>query len=72
MADGVRLPRWNLLRAALYGAICGVVYSLFTVWQDGRAYPVEYWIGVMLGGVIGGAVIFGLVAGLRNLVMRAR
>lgn len=70
--DRLRAPRWNLLRAALYGCIAGGVVSVFDLMQDGRAYPVEYWIGALIGGMVGGAVLFGLIAGLRNLVLRAR
>lgn len=72
MAEGYRSPRWNLLRAALYGAIAGSVLSVFNVMRSGQSHPIEYWIGAMLGGVAVGAIAFGLVAGLRNLVLRAR
>lgn len=71
MTSALRPARWNLLRAAALGATIVTTFSLFNVWQDGVPYPVEYWIGTAIGGVIGGAVLFGLAAGVRNLLVRA-
>lgn len=71
MNSALRPARWNLLRAALIGAVIVTIFSLFNVWRDGVPYPVEYWIGTVIGGAAAGGVLFGLVAGVRNLLMRA-
>jgi len=61
-------PRWNLLRAALYGFIVGAVFGLFGA---GGANSLVRGAGFVVGSGIGVAVLFGLVAGMRNLIVRA-
>jgi hypothetical protein len=72
MDNAARPVRWNLLRAAAIGAVIGLGYAVFNLWQDHVPYPIPYWLGAAIGGVVGGGVLFGLAAGLRNLVLRAR
>lgn len=67
--------RWNTLKAAGWGLLAG------GVWQLGRmlvaAEPVvgdrlATSVGEVIGGAIGGAALFALVAGARNLLLRAK
>jgi len=71
--------RWNTLRLAYYGAGFGVAYTLISglpnfdpsSWQTTADF--WYWlIGASIGGAIGGAGLFALVSGARNLFLRAK
>jgi len=64
---------WNTNRAALYGAICGVVLALYHLSVE----PLQmgpYWMadiaGRILGNAAGSAILFWLVALARNRLVR--
>ena len=63
--------RWNLLKAAGIGATFGVIYSVALIIFSPQG-DTSFAVGRVIGGAAGGAVLFGLVAGLRNLVVRAK
>lgn len=71
MNSDLRPARWNPLRAAGAGALVGPLFALSGIWQGGGQYPVEYWLGAILGGAVLGAVVAGVVAGVRNRLVRA-
>lgn len=71
--------RWNTLRIAGYGAAIGVVYALVSDLPksdpSGWQMTADFWpwlIGKAFGGAVGGATLFALVSGVRNLVLRAK
>lgn len=72
MNDAIRPSRWNLLRAAMCGAVAGFVVSGWAVWSEPLPYPLAYSAGRLIGGVVVGAVLAGLAAGLGNLLFRPR
>ncbi len=73
MRDPLRPKRWNLYKAAGIGAVVVPIYALGrSLLYDGAGYSWAYYVGGAIGGVAAGAVMFGLFAGLRNLVLRAQ
>jgi hypothetical protein len=67
--------RWDTLRIALWGAAFGVAYSAIKLTIDGFATlnsdSLAY-AGGLFGGAVGGAAIFAIVSGMRNLILRAK
>lgn len=64
--------RWSVLRAAQYGAFCGLAYSVFNAFPFSGAGP-EYWTfvaGGLFGGAVAGGFMFAAVATIRNLFVR--
>ena len=62
------VSQWNVPRAAVLGAICGIGLGLL------RGWPIEVvssFIVQVIGDGIGGAVLFGLVTVLLNHARRA-
>ena len=57
--------RWNTARIALAGAVIGIVYTSIDsgLWQ----LQVGEIVGSLICGAIGGAALFAIVSGLRNL-----
>lgn len=68
----MRPKRWNLWRATGYGAIAGLAYGLFRLFTEYSGSALSFGLGTVAGSVLGAAVVFGLIAGLRNLVLRAQ
>lgn len=64
--------RWNLLYAAGLGALFGAAFSVFSAFNDNALSDPSYIAGAVIGGALGGAILFGLVAGVRNLIFRAK
>ena len=62
--------RWNTVRIALCGAALGAVYVLV---GEGGGYlsagEIGPGISLTLGGAIGGAALFAIVSGVRNLLI---
>jgi hypothetical protein len=63
----------NWQRWAAYGAFIGAAYTIFSrggQWAEFGAHPMEPWefaaIGEVIGGAIGGAVLFGGAAASIN------
>lgn len=65
---------WRITRAALYGAIVGVLNSLYRIYAVEAPYPYETFevVSRALGGAIGGAFLFALVAWARNFFTRPK
>jgi hypothetical protein len=66
---------WSIRRVALYGAIFGAVYSIGReVLVDGTDLTdnVSHSIGLLIGGVLGGAGLFALIAWVRNIFARPK
>jgi hypothetical protein len=65
-------PTWNPWRAMTYGGIAGAVYGVFQLVSGaGPKDPVFIYQLVFIGGTAGaGAVMFAIVAALRNLLVR--
>lgn len=70
--------RWNTLRIALWGLFLGPLYSFAKAYFDGTlprvwdADGLAYILGGLIGGALGGAALFALVSGVRNLILRAK
>lgn len=70
--------RWNTARIAIWGAVLGPIYLLIQASID-RHMPetwsldsIIYLISFLGGGALGGAALFALVSGVRNLILRAK
>ncbi len=64
--------RWNTMRLALYGALAGFLYAVFTsgpYWKGDTGLALEG-VGTLFGGAVGGAIVVATVSGLRNLFVR--
>lgn len=64
--------KWNLLYATGFGALFGVGFSLYGVFNDTTPLDPVYIAGAVIGGALGGAILFALLAGARNLIFRAK
>jgi hypothetical protein len=64
----VAAERWNQIRVAGFGAICGGAYTGISA-AVAEKVPVAELAGIVLGGAMGGAVIFGIFAAARNWVV---
>lgn len=68
--------RWNTYKIAGWGLVFGGLYSAikYTL-EDGLprgAEGIVYIISYLGGGAIGGALLFAVVSGVRNLILRAK
>lgn len=62
------VKRWNTIKIASWGTGFGAVYGFATA----NASDWAYLGGSIFGGALGGAALFALVSGLRNLILRAK
>ena len=65
---------WRITRAALYGAIIGglnIVYRIYAI-EVPYAHEAVRTVSRVLGGAIGGAFLFALIAGARNFFTRPK
>lgn len=75
MRDLSRPARWNTIRAAKWGALFGLAYFVARLIVDGLPPGDEHMaraIGGLIGSLIGFGLLFGGVAALRNLILRAQ
>ncbi|CAH1696817.1 Formate dehydrogenase -O, gamma subunit [Hyphomicrobiales bacterium] len=75
MRDLSRPARWNTIRAAKWGALFGLAYFVAMFIGDGvpsDAERIARAFGGLIGGVMVGVLLFGSVAALRNLILRAQ
>ena len=65
---------WRVTRAALYGAIIGGLNIVYRIFVIEAPYPYDTFQAVsqVLGGAIGGAFLFALVAWARNFFTRPK
>ena len=54
--------RWNTLRIAAYGAAAGFAYTFITLSMKSPLLAAA--AGEMLGGMVGGAILFAAVSGI--------
>ena len=67
------VKRWNTMRAALIGAVCGIVYAVVRIVLGSGPWTTDqlsYHFGGLIGGAVGGAALFAAVSGVRNLILR--
>lgn len=76
LSHAERIPmmsnRWNVMKAIVWGFFLGPALSLLQVLLGNAEPPPETygeWAGTLIGGAIGGAALFGMVAGIRNLIL---
>jgi hypothetical protein len=62
-----KTERWDTLRIAMIGVVFGIVYSSFDS-QLWNLKPGEI-VASLIGAAIGGAALFAIVSGLRNLLV---
>ncbi len=65
---------WNTIKAAKIGAMFGIPGLFIQNMIHSESFPVETTelIGFIIGGIIGGALLFSGVAALRNFWLRAQ
>ncbi len=64
------MVRWNLWRAAALGGAVGAVYIAYVTITERPGAALVDLAASSLGGAIAGAVVFSLVAGIRNFAVR--
>lgn len=66
------VAKWETPRAAMYGAAAGAVYGVMQIASgSGPTEPVLiYYLVFLVGLAGGGAVMFAIVAALRNILVR--
>lgn len=65
------MTKWSIRNAAIWGAGFGVAYIASTTIYSGESHPIAKWIALILGGGIGGVILFTAVAAIRNAAGRA-
>ncbi|MGJ3259839.1 MAG: hypothetical protein ACFE0S_09570 [Rhodospirillales bacterium] len=68
----MKIEKWNVRKAALYGAALSMPYLLGRAWMIDEALP-QNWLELTsyaVGGLVGGAFLFAIVAAVRNLFVR--
>lgn len=63
---------WSMSNAFIYGAVFGAIYIAIKLTIDPVATRPAEMVGMGVGGAIGGAMLFGLIAWIRNLAGGAR
>jgi hypothetical protein len=58
--------RWSVTKALVWGAIIGVVYGVGKLMIDHPGAPTEYYTRGVIGGALGGALLFSAVVAIRN------
>jgi hypothetical protein len=61
--------KWNLRRAAIYGALFGVLCLLLRVFLSRWSYDSVEFTAYLLAAAIGGAMLFILAAAARNFFL---
>lgn len=65
------MAKWSIRNASIWGATLGVAYiSATTLYRGVPRLPAE-WIGLLIGGAMGGIILFAIVAAIRNYFARA-
>lgn len=67
--------KWNPIKAAAIGVVVSPLGLMAQMLMGNTAVPnpadnAGYYVGLIVGGMIGGALLFGLVAVLRNALVR--
>jgi hypothetical protein len=64
--------KWNVIRLSGIGFLCGAVFSpTRELLENGGVLPEPaYLIGLIIGGGIGGAILFAVVATIRNFFVK--
>jgi hypothetical protein len=67
----MKVHKWNTARLALYGAAIGAVYEFVieahSYWSEGALAAA---VSMVIGGAIGGAILFAIASGVGNLFAR--
>lgn len=63
---------WSMSNAFIYGAVFGAIYIAIKLTLDPVGTRPAEMVGMGVGGAIGGAMLFGLVAWIRNLAAGGR
>ena len=66
--------KWNTVRAAIYGSAAGAMYAVIRhALENGAPTGSDdafVYAGLMIGGAAGGAALFAIASGIRNLFIR--
>lgn len=62
--------KWNTTRIAICGAAIGGVYTLAKLGVGDPYLHIGESIAAMFGGALGGAALFAMVSGVRNMFIR--
>lgn len=70
--EAVKSHKWRVGRAAAYGAVLGVpiLYARGYLLGDAPPHDTTELVGYLVGGILGGALLFALAAAARNLFVR--
>ena len=79
--------KWNYLKSLRNGSIFGFLYSPYSIYQDIQesipdgfevsfsdiltAFITPWSLGLFIGHIIGGALLFMIIAGIRNLFVKS-
>lgn len=64
------MAKWSIRNASIWGATLGVAYILATTLYRGAPRLPAEWVGLLIGGAIGGVILFVVVAAIRNAFAR--
>lgn len=64
--------KWNVLKVMMIGVICSPIMLIGSSLLRGEAIPTQpaELVGLIIGGMVGGALLFGIVALIRNAFVR--
>lgn len=69
----MKKQKWGLLNSARNGAIFGLLYGLYNEYQGGMPIGSLQWTfvwGHLFGSLVGGAMMFVIGAGIRNMIVK--
>lgn len=64
--------KWDVIKAAIYGAIAGVILAVFNFFEEAGVYAITapYIIGSLIGSVVAVSFLFAVAAAIRNLFVK--
>lgn len=63
---------WSMSTSLINGAVCGAIYGAIQLFLDPVAARPSEMVGFAVGTAVGGALLFGIVALIRNMAAGAR
>ena len=64
------MTKWSIRNAAIWGAGLGAACVASKTIYSGESHPIQFWVALIIGGGIGGVILFTATAAIRNAFVR--